>query len=115
MRTALVLAARQAMGLTPVFRRVDTCAAEFEAYTPYYYSTYYGDEDEVTAARRRRVVILGAGPNRIGQGVEFAGAGIVNQAVHQAVNAIAFCSDVFPIPGRAAKITKSEGCHPEVN
>ena len=54
----------------PVFKTVDTCAAEFEAYTPYHYSTYEW-EDEVTASDKEKVVILGSGPNRIGQGVEF--------------------------------------------
>ena len=52
------------------FRLVDTCAAEFEAFTPYYYSSY-GDEDEVIPSDRRKVMILGGGPNRIGQGIEF--------------------------------------------
>ena len=54
----------------PVYKTVDTCAAEFEAYTPYHYSTYEW-EDEVTASDKPKVVILGSGPNRIGQGVEF--------------------------------------------
>ena len=54
----------------PVYKTVDTCAAEFEAYTPYHYSTYEW-EDEVSDSDRRKVVILGSGPNRIGQGVEF--------------------------------------------
>ena len=54
----------------PVFKTVDTCAAEFEAYTPYHYSTYEY-EDEVVSSDRPKVVILGSGPNRIGQGVEF--------------------------------------------
>ena len=49
---------------------MDTCAAEFEAYTPYYYSTY-GDEDETRGGDKRKVMILGGGPNRIGQGIEF--------------------------------------------
>jgi carbamoyl-phosphate synthase large subunit len=57
-------------GLTPTYRLVDTCAAEFEAYTPYYYSTY-GEESELRPTDRRRVLILGGGPNRIGQGIEF--------------------------------------------
>ena len=61
---------RIAMGLTPTFKTVDTCAAEFEAYTPYYYSTYE-DEDETFTTDRQSVVILGSGPNRIGQGLEF--------------------------------------------
>jgi carbamoyl-phosphate synthase large subunit len=57
-------------GGAPVFKTVDTCAAEFEAYTPYHYSTYEW-EDEVAPSSRPKVVILGSGPNRIGQGVEF--------------------------------------------
>ncbi len=61
---------RKAMGLKPVFKMVDTCAAEFPAQTPYYYSTYEGEnESEVTD--REKVIILGSGPNRIGQGIEF--------------------------------------------
>ena len=57
-------------GIIPVYKLVDTCAAEFEAYTPYYYSTYE-DEDESNPSSRPKVVILGGGPNRIGQGIEF--------------------------------------------
>src|SRR5713101_1142580 len=56
--------------VTPVFKRVDTCAAEFESFTPYLYSTYE-DEDEADPQDRRKVMILGSGPNRIGQGIEF--------------------------------------------
>jgi len=56
--------------VTPTYRLVDTCAAEFEAYTPYYYSTY-GDESERRESGKRKVMILGGGPNRIGQGIEF--------------------------------------------
>ena len=59
------------MGLVPSYRLVDTCAAEFEAYTPYYYSTYDRGDDEVRPSDRRKVMILGGGPNRIGQGIEF--------------------------------------------
>ena len=62
--------ARTAAGVHPVFKRVDTCAAEFEAYTPYLYSTYE-EEDEAAPTGRRKVMILGGGPNRIGQGIEF--------------------------------------------
>jgi len=62
--------ARAAAGVHPVFKRVDTCAAEFEAYTPYLYSTYE-EEDETAPTQRRKVMILGGGPNRIGQGIEF--------------------------------------------
>jgi carbamoyl-phosphate synthase large subunit len=61
---------RSELGVAPVFKTVDTCAGEFHARTPYHYSTYM-EEDEVEHDRRPRVVILGAGPNRIGQGIEF--------------------------------------------
>jgi len=61
---------RKTTNVTPTYRLVDTCAAEFEAYTPYYYSTY-GIEDEVTDSDKKKVIILGGGPNRIGQGIEF--------------------------------------------
>jgi len=61
---------RRALGVEPVYRSVDTCAGEFEASTPYHYSTYE-EETEVPATGRRRVIVLGSGPNRIGQGVEF--------------------------------------------
>jgi carbamoyl-phosphate synthase large subunit len=61
---------REAEGLHPIFKRVDTCAAEFEANTPYLYSSYE-EEDEVRPDDRKKVLILGSGPNRIGQGVEF--------------------------------------------
>ncbi|MCZ2343743.1 MAG: carbamoyl-phosphate synthase large subunit [Bacteroidales bacterium] len=76
-----VRATRKAMGVTAVFKSVDTCAAEFEAHTPYYYSTYEaaasgdihnGSEDEVLPfTGKSRIMILGGGPNRIGQGIEF--------------------------------------------
>jgi carbamoyl-phosphate synthase large subunit len=62
--------ARKAAGVIPTYRLVDTCAAEFEAYTPYYYSTY-GTENEARRSDRRKIMILGGGPNRIGQGIEF--------------------------------------------
>jgi len=62
--------AREQAGLRAVFKRVDTCAAEFEAHTPYLYSTYEG-ECEAHPTDRKKVVILGGGPNRIGQGIEF--------------------------------------------
>jgi carbamoyl-phosphate synthase large subunit len=62
--------ARLAAGVRPTFKTVDTCGAEFEAATPYHYSTYE-DEDEIVASGRRKVLILGSGPNRIGQGIEF--------------------------------------------
>ena len=61
---------RHAQSILPTYRLVDTCAAEFEAYTPYYYSTY-GEENEIRESVRPRVMILGGGPNRIGQGIEF--------------------------------------------
>ncbi len=62
---------RGELGLRPSFRLVDTCAAEFEARTPYYYSTYDRGDDEVSVSDRPKVMILGGGPNRIGQGIEF--------------------------------------------
>ena len=61
---------RKGLGIIPVYKTVDTCAAEFEAFTPYYYSTYE-DETEVLPSDRPKVMILGGGPNRIGQGIEF--------------------------------------------
>ena len=61
---------RQSLGVNPVYKMVDTCAAEFESKTPYYYSTYE-EESEVLPSDRRKVMILGGGPNRIGQGIEF--------------------------------------------
>ncbi|MFW6264097.1 MAG: carbamoyl-phosphate synthase large subunit, partial [Cyanobacteriota bacterium] len=62
---------RKELGVVPVYKVVDTCAAEFEAYTPYYYSTYERGESEITPSDKRKVMILGGGPNRIGQGIEF--------------------------------------------
>ena len=67
---AAVRAARLGAGVRATFKTVDTCGAEFEAATPYHYSSYE-DEDEVVASDRRKVIILGSGPNRIGQGIEF--------------------------------------------
>ena len=61
---------RHAWGIRPVFKTVDTCAAEFEATTPYHYSSY-DEEDEMQPSDREKVIILGSGPNRIGQGIEF--------------------------------------------
>ncbi len=61
---------RKELGIVPTYKLVDTCAAEFEAYTPYYYSTYES-ESEHRLSDRRKVLILGGGPNRIGQGIEF--------------------------------------------
>ena len=67
-----VRAERKQVGLVPSYRLVDTCAAEFEAYTPYYYSTYDRGDDEVRGNfEKKKVMILGGGPNRIGQGIEF--------------------------------------------
>jgi carbamoyl-phosphate synthase large subunit len=75
-----VRAHRQALGIEPVYKLVDTCAAEFEAVTPYYYSTYEAPftvdgrpvlDDEIRVTDREKIVILGGGPNRIGQGIEF--------------------------------------------
>ncbi|MCX8023135.1 MAG: carbamoyl-phosphate synthase large subunit [Syntrophorhabdaceae bacterium] len=65
-----IRALRIGMGIKSVFKLVDTCAAEFEAYTPYYYSTYE-EEDESRPSDRKKIMILGGGPNRIGQGIEF--------------------------------------------
>jgi carbamoyl-phosphate synthase large subunit len=65
-----VRAHRKSLGVIPVYKMVDTCAAEFESTTPYYYSTYE-EESEVLPSSRRKVMILGGGPNRIGQGIEF--------------------------------------------
>ena len=66
-----VLRRRRELGVTTTYRLVDTCAAEFEAFTPYYYSSY-GDENEVLPpSGKRKIMILGGGPNRIGQGIEF--------------------------------------------
>src|SRR5207247_4161586 len=65
-----IRAERTKIGLLPSFRLVDTCAAEFEAYTPYYYSTYDRGDDEIRPSDKKKVMILGGGPNRIGQGIE---------------------------------------------
>ena len=62
---------RAGLKLFPAYRLVDTCAAEFEAYTPYYYSTYDNSVDEVRDSDKKKIMILGGGPNRIGQGIEF--------------------------------------------
>src|SRR3984957_4014380 len=69
-KASSVRARRKELGVQPVFKRVDTCAAEFESFTPYLYSTYE-EEDEAAPVDRPKVVILGSGPNRIGQGIEF--------------------------------------------
>jgi len=65
-----IRAERKAAGVVPTYRLVDTCAAEFEAFTPYYYSTY-GTENEMRRTEKRKIMILGGGPNRVGQGIEF--------------------------------------------
>src|SRR5215831_2925139 len=65
-----VRAYRKSLGLIPVYKRVDTCGAEFESFTPYLYSTYE-EEDEANPSGRKKIMILGSGPNRIGQGIEF--------------------------------------------
>ena len=65
-----VRSARVAAGVVPTYKTVDTCAAEFDAETPYHYSTWE-DETEVRPSARPKVIILGSGPNRIGQGIEF--------------------------------------------
>src|SRR5213082_728480 len=65
-----VRAHRKRLGIIPVYKRVDTCGAEFESFTPYLYSTYE-EEDEAAPTDHRKIMILGSGPNRIGQGIEF--------------------------------------------
>jgi len=70
-RARTVRAWREKQKLLPTFRLVDTCAAEFEAFTPYYYSTYDHDDDESRPTKKPKILILGGGPNRIGQGIEF--------------------------------------------
>ena len=62
---------RKSMHILPCYKMVDTCAAEFEAATPYYYSTFHAEENEAQPSNRRKVIVLGSGPIRIGQGVEF--------------------------------------------
>jgi len=68
--TAAVRALRKKLGVMPVYKLVDTCAAEFESYTPYLYSCY-DEEDEAAPTAKKKIIILGSGPNRIGQGIEF--------------------------------------------
>ncbi len=68
--TAAVRALRKKLNVMPVYKLVDTCAAEFESFTPYLYSCY-DEEDEAPATNRKKIMILGSGPNRIGQGIEF--------------------------------------------
>ena len=65
-----IRAERKKAGIIPTYRLVDTCAAEFEAFTPYFYSTY-GDENEARETEKKKIILLGGGPNRIGQGIEF--------------------------------------------
>ncbi|MEG9432573.1 carbamoyl-phosphate synthase large subunit [Terriglobus sp. ADX1] len=65
-----VAAAREKHGIQPVYKLVDTCAAEFESFTPYFYSSY-DEEDEAIPTAKKKIIILGSGPNRIGQGIEF--------------------------------------------
>ena len=68
--TAKVRELRRKLGVMPVYKLVDTCAAEFESFTPYLYSCY-DEEDEATPTSKKKIIILGSGPNRIGQGIEF--------------------------------------------
>ena len=75
-----IRALRRETGTVPTYYLVDTCAAEFEAYTPYFYSTYETGQ-EVVPADRKKVIILGGGPNRIGQGIQFGGQTPLNLAV----------------------------------
>ncbi len=70
LKEAAVRTLRKKLGVCPVYKLVDTCAAEFKAYTPYFYSTYE-DENEALPSPKKKVMILGGGPNRIGQGIEF--------------------------------------------
>ncbi len=70
-RARTIRAWQEKQKLLPTFRLVDTCAAEFEAYTPYYYSTYDADDNESRLTPKPKILILGGGPNRIGQGIEF--------------------------------------------
>jgi len=70
-KEAAVAEKRRDLNIFPVYKMVDTCAAEFEAFTPYYYSTYEKGESEVIPSEKPKVMILGGGPNRIGQGIEF--------------------------------------------
>ena len=66
-----VWAKRKELGVAPVYKLVDTCAAEFEAFTPYYYSTYETEDEVRKSKKKKKIMILGGGPNRIGQGIEF--------------------------------------------
>ena len=71
MKQAEVKALREKYGIVPSFKMVDTCAAEFDAETPYYYSSYDGENEAVETSDRKKVLVLGSGPIRIGQGIEF--------------------------------------------
>ncbi len=71
MKQAEVKALRESYGIIPSFKMVDTCAAEFDAKTPYYYSTYDGENEAVDSGDKKKVLVLGSGPIRIGQGIEF--------------------------------------------
>ncbi|MBE6956464.1 MAG: carbamoyl-phosphate synthase large subunit [Ruminococcaceae bacterium] len=71
MKQEEVKALRESYGIIPSFKMVDTCAAEFDAKTPYYYSTYDGENEAVDTGDRKKVLVLGSGPIRIGQGIEF--------------------------------------------
>ncbi len=102
MREDVVRGVRWALGIRPVFKTVDTCAAEFAARTPYHYSSY-DDETEVASRERPAVIILGSGPNRIGQGIEFD-----YSCVHAAL-ALADCPD----NGGAGYETVMVNCNPE--
>ncbi|MBN2640310.1 MAG: carbamoyl-phosphate synthase large subunit, partial [Victivallales bacterium] len=66
-----VFKARKELGILPAYNLVDTCAGEFESYTPYFYSTYNGADEVKTESEKKKIMILGGGPNRIGQGIEF--------------------------------------------
>ena len=66
-----VFKARKELGIIPAYNLVDTCAGEFESYTPYFYSTYNGADETRTESKKKKIMILGGGPNRIGQGIEF--------------------------------------------
>src|ERR1700719_5358762 len=68
--TAAVRALRKKLNVMPVYKLVVTCAAEFESYTPYLYSCY-DEEDEAAPTNKKKIIILGSGPHRIGQGIEF--------------------------------------------
>ena len=79
---AVVRGIRHALGIRPVFKTVDTCAAEFEAFTPYHYSSY-DEETEVALHEKPSVIILGSGPNRIGQGIDIDFDGVFQEAVNE--------------------------------